>query len=565
MRNNQPVTSREYVLDDDHFLISHTDTGGRITYANPAFIEVSGFSNEELVGAPHNIVRHPDMPEAAFADLWRTLKAGEHWVGLVKNRRKNGDFYWVRAQVTPIVEAGRTLGYVSVRTRATPAAIARTAQAYALMASEKGGGVGIERGRLYRRGPGRALVPRFADVASAGLTAFFLLSALLVCCATGLGLYGLSVAGGDVGSLRGLLWAVPLLGLPALTALWLLNRRHLVRPLRDAVHFSVQIAAGNLAARLPEHRHGKTGELMATLDIMRRSLGSIARDVRDGIAVVSPAARDIAAGNEEMNDRAQRQASSLQQTASTMEQITAAVQQNTEHSRQARGLASESAQTVEANGELMGQVVESMARITQGSERMADIIEVIDGIAFQTNILALNASVEAARAGEQGRGFAVVASEVRTLAGRSADAAKEIRELISSSSNEIESGGDQVRQAGESMDALVRKVKQLSQLMTEINSASEEQNSGIAQVTAAIADMDTVMRQDADRVRATASGTARMRARVEELAHSAAVFRFGQQSESETPKSRRGSAARNPAVSVEQARPAASPPALTGS
>lgn len=528
MRNNQPVTNREYVLGENHFLISHTDLKGRITYANPAFIEVSGFSNEELAGAPHNIVRHPDMPGEAFADLWATLKSGAHWVGLVKNRRKNGDYYWVRAQVTPIVEGGRTLGYVSVRTRARPEDITRAAAAYAQLRDGRGRHLALHRGQLYRRGWRGAWQRFLAGSAGAGLYTLSTCAAVLVMTSAAL---GLAVTSAQDGTSAWMWWAqlvIPVLGLPLLALLTLYNRRNLVAPLREAVIFSVQIAAGNLAAASPVHRRGKTAELMTGLDIMRKSLANIAGDVREGLAVVHPAASDIAAGNDEMAARAQHQAASLQQTASSMEQMSAAVQQNTEHARQARGLAEASAATVVENGELMGTVVDTMARITHGAGRMADVIEVIDGISFQTKLLALNASVEAARAGEQGRSFAVVAGEVHQLAGRSADAAKEVRELIASSTNEIEGGDALVRRAGDSMEDLVQKVTRLSELIGDISTASEEQNSGIAQVTAAVADMDALMRQDAERVRASATETLRLLARVERLDHSASVFRFSQ-------------------------------------
>ncbi|MBN7795810.1 methyl-accepting chemotaxis protein [Parahaliea mediterranea] len=566
MRNNQPVTNREYVLGENHFLISHTDLKGRITYANPSFIEVSGFSNEELVGAPHNIVRHPDMPGEAFADLWGTLQSGDHWVGLVKNRRKNGDYYWVRAQVTPIVERGRTLGYVSVRTRARPEEISRAAAAYALLRDGRGGHLAVHRGQLSRRGWRGALQRLLAGSAGAGLYALLALAAVLVAASTALGFAAISGQEGAPGWMWWAQLAVPALGLPLLALLTLYNRRALVAPLSEAVTFSVQIAAGNLAVASPAKRRGKTAELMASLDIMRKSLANIAGDVREGLAVVNPAARDIATGNDEMAARAQHQAASLQQTASSMEQMSAAVQQNTEHARQARGLAEASAATVVENGELMGRVVDTMTRITSGAGRMADVIEVIDSISFQTKLLALNASVEAARAGEQGRSFAVVAGEVHQLAGRSADAAKEVRELIASSASDIEGGDALVRRAGDSMEDLVQKVTRLSELMGDISSASEEQSSGIAQVTAAVADMDAVMRQDAERVRASAAETLRLLERVERLDHSASVFRFDQSRDSVVPLKPSAPSARG-----DGARPAggqrrsAQPQALAGS
>lgn len=526
MRNNQPVSQREYLLSEEDFLISHTDLKGYITYANPAFIEVSGFSKAELVGKPHNIVRHPDMPAAAFEDLWYTLKANENWVGLVKNRRKNGDFYWVRAQVTAIFENGRALGYVSVRTWARPEETRVAAAAYRQLQGAGKPAFFLQRGTLERRGPLPALRRGVRRTASAAVVSAPALAAVLLSVSTAIGLYGLQFAEGAPGWLRGTGLLLGLLGVPLLAALAVNNWRNLLRPLSEAEQFAGQIAAGNLAAHPPRQPAGEAGRMIGALEIMRKSLGSIAGEVRRGLEVVSPAARDIASGNSDIASRAEQQAAALEQTASSMEQMTATVQQNTDNARQASGLASETVGTVAENGELMTRVVDTMGRITQGSRRMADIVEVIDSIAFQTNILALNASVEAARAGEQGRGFAVVASEVRNLAGRSADAAREIRGLIAGSSSDIDGGAALVRNAGDAMDLVVEKVTRLSDLVSEISAASQEQSAGIGQINGAVAEMDSGMRQNVDRMRVTARDTASLRSEIDQLAHAAAVFRF---------------------------------------
>ncbi|WP_101676080.1 methyl-accepting chemotaxis protein [Alloalcanivorax mobilis] len=527
MRNNQPVTQREYVLGDDDFLISRTDLRGKITYANPAFITVSGFSRDELMGAPHNMVRHPDMPVEAFANFWATIKSRGTWMGLIKNRRKNGDHYWVRAHVTPVIEGGEISGFVSVRLKADKASIAQAESQYTAIREGRGKHLKLHRGAVRRRG----LVPALrrwnpGSVVSRLATLCAVACALLVLSA-GLGGYGLSQADADNGALITALVILAALGCVVLAALAWTTKRAFVVPLKQAAIFTLQIAAGNLAAQPPRRVGGEIGEVVMGLKLMRRSLGSIVGHVNGGIAVVAPAARDISEGNEDLATRSEQQAASLQQTASSMEQITVTVKQNADNARQASGLASDAARAVGESGEVMGQVVDTMGRITASSEQMAKIIDAIDSIAFQTNILALNASVEAARAGEQGRGFAVVASEVRNLAGRSADAAKDIRNLIASSTKEIDGGARLVRRAEQTIESVVASVTRVNDIMGEISAASEEQSTGIDQVNHAVAQMDEVTRQNASLVQASATAAAELRSRIDLLGHAIQVFRLG--------------------------------------
>ncbi|MFY0989124.1 methyl-accepting chemotaxis protein [Halomonas sp. C05BenzN] len=671
MRDNQPVTRQEYQLQDDHFLISRTDLKGRITYANPAFVEVSGFSHDELIGAPHNLVRHPDMPPAAFANLWETLAAGESWRGLVKNRRKDGDHYWVDASVTPIVEEGEVVGYASVRVKAAREAIDRAEEAYARIRAGQGKHLRLDRGRLRRRGLRGALARINLSTMRARIAMMVGVAALLLMASGGMGLFALQASGERLAELNrdgledvvrlqqigqlvteapqslsgqermevmdvreeraeGLALAVtrlettwaefmdrevnhepesrafgealeaymqegllpmgaalagepfdalmalnndlaPLLetsneltasvnalierkrqaaevmaaeaeagqqqmlvaqlavlaaGLLLLALMGVMTLRAVTRPLHDAMAFTLQIAAGNLAARVPARRRDEVGRLLGALDIMRKSLGSIVGDVHGGIRVVTPAARDIAVGNDDLSSRTEQQAASLQQTASSMEEMTTTVQQNTDNARQASGLATENASRVRETGELMHEVVATMGRITESSRKMTEIIDVIDSIAFQTNILALNASVEAARAGEQGRGFAVVAGEVRNLAGRSADAAKEIRTLIDGSSREIGSGAQVVKKAEGAIEEVVSATTRVNDIMGEITAASEEQSGGIGQINQAIAEMDQVTQQNAARVQSSARAAAELERQAELLSIAVSAFRL---------------------------------------
>jgi len=521
MRNNQPVTQHEYALKGDDFLISRTNRRGRITYANPAFIEVSGFDREELIGAPHNIVRHPDMPEQAFENLWGTLKNGDTWIGLVKNRRKDGGYYWVRAHVTPIVEDGEIAGFVSVRLKADKASIDAAEQAYTALREGRGGHLYLHRGEIRRRGVVAALRRWNPRSMSSRLALLYLACAVPL---AGAGLIGF--LGGGATLLSSVLPAMAAIGLPLLALLFWATARSVLGPVHEAGMFTLQIAAGNLAAKPPRRLSGEMGLLVMGLKLMRRSLGSIVGDVNRGIEVVTPAARDIAQGNEDLSARSEQQAASLQQTASSMEEITATVGQNAENARQASRLSGEASRAVSESGEVMGQVVDTMGRITASSEKMAVIIGTIDSIAFQTNILALNASVEAARAGEHGRGFAVVAQEVRNLAGRSADAAKEIRDLIDGSGREIENGAELVRRAEAAIESVVASVTRVNDIMGDISAASEEQSTGINQINQAVAQMDGVTRQNAERVQASARAAASLEAQVDSLTHSIEVFRL---------------------------------------
>ncbi|MEN3294965.1 MAG: hypothetical protein V7642_4218 [Burkholderiales bacterium] len=305
---------------------------------------------------------------------------------------------------------------------------------------------------------------------------------------------------------------------------WLV--RSITRPLEAAVKIADGVAAGDLTQRIEVQSNDETGQLMQALKGMNESLVKIVGEVRIGTETITTASNEIASGNLDLSSRTEQQASSLEETASSMEELTSTVRQNADNARQANQLAVTASEVAVKGGTVVGQVVETMSSINESSRKIVDIISVIDGIAFQTNILALNAAVEAARAGEQGRGFAVVASEVRSLAQRSAAAAKEIKGLIDDSVGKVKAGSKLVGEAGSTMNELVDSVKRVTDIMAEIMAASQEQSSGIEQVNQAIAQMDQVTQQNASLVEEAAAAAESMQDQASKLSQVVGAFRL---------------------------------------
>ncbi|WP_035818116.1 methyl-accepting chemotaxis protein [Janthinobacterium sp. RA13] len=314
----------------------------------------------------------------------------------------------------------------------------------------------------------------------------------------------------------------------------------IVRPLRTAVDIARKVADGDLTAQIDASAKDETGQLLQALKDMNTSLLNIVGEVRSGTDSIATSSTQIAAGNQDLSSRTEEQAGSLEETASSMEELTSTVKQNADNARQANQLAASAAQVAVKGGEVVAQVVGTMESINASSNKIVDIISVIDGIAFQTNILALNAAVEAARAGEQGRGFAVVASEVRNLAQRSASAAKEIKTLIGASVEQVNAGSMLVAQAGSTMTDIVDSVQRVSDIITEITAASSEQSVGIDEINRAIGQMDAVTQQNAALVEESAAAAESMQHQAHNLAQVVSVFKLnGQQagaSAAKTPK-----------------------------
>ena len=298
----------------------------------------------------------------------------------------------------------------------------------------------------------------------------------------------------------------------------------ITRPLNAAVKMSRQVAQGDLSAEVAVQGKDEAGQLLQALQEMNLSLRNIVSNVRMGTDTINTASSEIANGNLDLSGRTEQQAGALEETASAMEQLTSTVKQNADNARQANQLAASASEVAEQGGAVVSQVVQTMASINDSSRKIVDIISVIDGIAFQTNILALNAAVEAARAGEQGRGFAVVASEVRSLAQRSAAAAKEIKGLIDDSVEKVGAGSQLVAQAGHTMDEVVASVKRVTDVMSEITAASQEQSTGIEEVNRAIAQMDENTQQNAALVEQAAAAAQSLQDQAASLQQLVSVF-----------------------------------------
>lgn len=317
--------------------------------------------------------------------------------------------------------------------------------------------------------------------------------------------------------------------LVVIIAVWFGIKLSLIALMNRLIESIRHIASGDLVKRIDVEGSNEMGQLAENLRHMQSELMRTVGDVRNGANAIYSGASEIAMGNNDLSSRTEQQAASLEETAASMEQLTATVKQNAENARQASHLALSASETAQKGGKVVDNVVQTMRDIASSSQKIADIISVIDGIAFQTNILALNAAVEAARAGEQGRGFAVVAGEVRNLAQRSAQAAREIKSLIEDSVSRVDVGSTLVESAGETMDEIVNAVTRVTDIMGEIASASDEQSRGIDQVGLAVAEMDRVTQQNASLVEESAAAAAALEEQASRLTQAVAVFRIHQQ------------------------------------
>ncbi|MHB1677585.1 MAG: methyl-accepting chemotaxis protein [Sulfuriferula sp.] len=514
MRINQPVTNNEYVLHESETIVSKTDLQGNITYINQDFIRISGFTEDELLGAPQNIVRHPDMPVEAFADFWRTIKEGKSWTGLVKNRCKNGDYYWVEANAAPLIEHRKVVGYTSIRVKPAREQVKAAEAAYQAIKNgdrslEIVEGVARQRSALRRF--------NFSSRLSISAKLISFISSLLLAFALIVILAAIGMAAPGSSSYAPWLIAIAAIGATLSLFSGIMLYRDIVPPLHCVFADIEAMSAGDLSGKITSNGNNELAKMTQALRVFQTNVKLLIGQIKESTGQVSYGAEEIAKGNSHLSERTESQASSLQQTASAMEEITSTVKQNADNAGEANQLVLSTSQIAEKGGYAVEQVIRTMNSIKQSSGKIADIIGVIDGIAFQTNILALNAAVEAARAGEQGRGFAVVATEVRSLAQRSASAAKEIKTLIDDSVDKVNTGGKLVDDAGKTMAEIVNGVKRAAGIMNEITVASLEQSAGIEQVNQAISQIDEMTQQNATLVEEAAAAAETMTSQAQAL------------------------------------------------
>ncbi|HHA1910901.1 TPA: methyl-accepting chemotaxis protein [Enterobacter asburiae] len=499
------VTQNEYPLDDDTTLMSTTDVHSYITHANDTFVQVSGYQLDELTGQPHNMVRHPDMPKAAFADMWYTLQQGEPWSGIVKNRRKNGDHYWVRANAVPMVRRGQVTGYMSIRTKATAEEIAAVEPLYRAL-NDGSCKKRVHKGLVVGKGwlgklPAMPLRWRVRSVMAA---LFAVLAATLI--ATSAGWMPLVAAA-----------VVMLLGT-------LLFEQQIVRPVENVARQALKVATGERNSVQHLNRSDELGLTLRAVGQLGLMCRWLINDVSSQVVSVRDGSDRLAQGNEDLNDRTRQTVANVQQTVATMNQMAASVQSNSETAAEVDKLSVAASSVATKGGNAMQTVVKTMDDIADSTQRIGSITSLINDIAFQTNILALNAAVEAARAGEQGKGFAVVAGEVRHLASRSASAANDIRKLIDASASKVQSGSEQVHAAGRTMDDIVVQVKNVTQLIAQISHATSEQATGLSELTRAVAELDSITQKNADLVEESAHISAMVKHRAGRLKDAVTVL-----------------------------------------
>ncbi|HSC84988.1 MAG TPA: PAS domain-containing methyl-accepting chemotaxis protein [Pseudomonas sp.] len=499
MRNNQPVTQRERTFPAQQRLISTTDLKGQITYCNDAFIEISGFSRDELMRAPHNLVRHPDVPPAVFDHLWQTLKTGRPWMGIVKNRCKSGDHYWVNAYVTPMLENGKVVGYESVRIKPTAEQVRRAEALYA------------------RINAGKSAIPGSDSWLP---TAQALLPFILV-----------SLLGALIGTWVGASWGIALAALLSIP-LGLASLAWHSRGMKRLLRLAEQVTSDPLLAKMYTDSYGAEARVeMAMLSQEARlktcltRLQDMAERLTSQASQADRLAHNSSAGLERQRMETEQVATAVNEMAATTLEVASnvartaiATQEANRLTSQGRDVTAETREAIQRLSVAVGETGETVSRLAHDSNEIGGVVDVIKGIADQTNLLALNAAIEAARAGEMGRGFAVVADEVRSLAQRTAESTGQIHGLIAKlqrtaeeavmtmeiGRKQADEGVERVLQADQALIGISEAVANITDMANQIAAAAEEQSAVADEINQNITTIAQLAEQTAGEAQNTA-------------------------------------------------------------